>query len=98
VKAGRPDSKQGITQEDVERMRKRVQIGDKIVCRTLKACDVGSPMTRRNGVERVGTVVAKYPCFAVIRLPGGVQETIGWVELLTAEIEKEKQRQQEEAS
>ena len=95
MQAARPDIKQGITQEDVERMRKRVQIGDRIVCRTLKACDVESPMTLRNGVERVGTVVAKYPCFAVIHLPGGVQETIGWVELLAAERLK---RQQEEAS
>jgi hypothetical protein len=87
MQAARPDIKQGITQEDVERMRKRVQIGDKIVCRTLKACDMESP-SLRTGVRRVGTVIAKYPYFAVVRLPGGTRETIRWTELLTAKIMK----------
>ncbi len=94
MQAGRPDIKQGITQEELAQIRRRVQIGDKIVCRTLKACDMESPSVR-SGVRRVGTVIAKYPHFAVIRLSGGVRETIGWIELLTAEIQK---RQQEAAS
>lgn len=65
----------GITQKDIDRIRKKVKIGDKIRVKTSKAVGIEQPVRR-------GTVVGKYPCFAVIEFANGMQESILWIDLL----------------
>lgn len=72
----------GITQADIEKVKKWVKIGNKIRIHTLKAADPDCMSSRYYGIERRGVVVAKYPRFAVVQLPGGATETINWAELV----------------
>lgn len=72
----------GITQKDIDRLRKKIKIGDKIRVKTSKAVGIGQQNKRCYGAVRRGTVVGKYPCFAVIEFTNGAQESILWIDLL----------------
>ena len=72
----------GITQKDIERIRRKVKIGDRIRVKTLKAASIEQLNNRQYGTMRRGTVVEKYPHFAVIKFMNGVQESILWIDLL----------------
>ncbi len=72
----------GITQKDIERIRRKVKIGDRIRVKTLKAASIEQLNNRQYGAVRRGTVVKKYPHFAVIKFMNGVQESILWIDLL----------------
>ena len=71
----------GITQTDIDQIRKKVKIGDQIRVRTLKAGDVETIGSRTESVRK-GTVVAKFPRFAVVEFAGRVQDSVLWVDLL----------------
>jgi len=72
----------GITRADIEKVKKKVKIGDRLRVQTLKAADPESMNSRYYGVERRAVVVAKYPNFAVVELSKGVQEAIPWTDLI----------------
>lgn len=72
----------GITQGDIEKVRKRVKIGDKVRIHTFKAADPDCMSSRYYGIERRGVVVGKYPHFAVVEFPGGTQESVLWVDFV----------------
>ncbi|MEY8396161.1 hypothetical protein AALB64_15325 [Lachnospiraceae bacterium 45-P1] len=72
----------GITQKDIHKIRKKVKIGDKIRVKTLKAMSIEQVNSRCYGAVRRGTVVEKYPCFAVVEFANGIQESILWIDLL----------------
>lgn len=71
----------GITQADIEKIRKKVKIGDKIRVWTLKAVDAESVGSRTKAFRR-GTVIAKFPRFAVVEFAGGVQDSVLWIDLI----------------
>lgn len=71
----------GITQADIDQIRKKVKIGDQIRVRTLKAGDMESVGSRTKAVRR-GTVIAKFPRFAVVEFAGGVQDSVLWIDLI----------------
>lgn len=71
----------GITQADIEKIRKKVKIGDKIQVWTLKAMDVESVGAMTKTLRR-GTVIAKFPRFAVVEFAGGVQDSVLWIDLI----------------
>lgn len=71
----------GITQADIERIRKKVKIGDQIRIRTLKAGNTETIGSRTESVRK-GTVVAKFPRFAVVEFAGGVRDSVLWADLL----------------
>lgn len=72
----------GITWADVEKISKRIKIGDRIRVKTLKAMSVEQLNNRCYGAVRHGTVVEKYPRFVVIEFDNGVRESILWIDLL----------------
>ncbi len=70
-----------ITAEDIDQVRRSTQIGQQITIRTYKVSD-SSIVKRAAGVLRRATVIAKYRHFAVVRLPGGVKDSVLWVDLV----------------
>lgn len=71
-----------ITAADIKKIRDKTKIGDVIRIHTLKACSIESSTETRTVVERRGTVVAKYPLFALVQLPSGIMEAVNWIDLL----------------
>jgi len=72
----------GITQEDIERLRKKIKVGDRIRVQTLKGADMERMNGRYYGVERRAVVVGKYPHFVMVELPDGTKESVLWVDLV----------------
>lgn len=72
----------GITQKDIHKIRKKVKIGDKIRVKTSKAASIEQLNNRCYGAVRRGTVVEKYPCFAVVEFANGIRESVLWIDLL----------------
>ena len=58
----------GITQKDIERIRRKVKIGDRIRVKTLKAASIEQLNNRQYGAVRRGTVVKKYPHFSIMKI------------------------------
>lgn len=71
----------GLTREDIEQVKKRVKIGDKVRIYTLKVADPDC-IGNHHGIERRGIVVGKYPHFAVVELPGGTRESVLWTDFM----------------
>ena len=71
---------EGLCGKDVERVRNCVQIGDRI--HTQKTNLLGDKTSNKANIKRIGTVIAKYPRFALLRLENGVIDTMMWVDLL----------------
>lgn len=62
-----------ISPEEVALARARCKLGDVVEVQTYK--------TIRVGVTRVGVVVGKYSHFATVWLPGGIMDSVSWVEM-----------------
>lgn len=73
---------EGLCVKDVERVRNCVQIGDRIRIHTQKTNLLGDKTSNKVNIKRIGTVIAKYPRFALLRLENGVIDTMMWVDLL----------------
>ena len=71
----------GYTAKDIERARRRMKIGTRLRCRTCKACNVDGSKSKL-GIERMGTVIAKYPWHAMVQYASGVTESFQWVDLI----------------
>ena len=72
---------EGISIIELDAVRKRVKLGDKIRIRMVKA-NSDNISASRDGVVKIGTVIAKYPYFALLEFPGGIRETVKWLDLL----------------
>ena len=79
---------EGIRVSELDALRRKVKLGDKIRIRTVKASskNIGGSY---DGVLRTGIVVAKYPRLAVLEFSGGTRETVTWLDLL---LEKKKSK------
>ena len=67
---------EGLCVKDVERVRNCVQIGDRIRIHTQKTNLLGDKTSNKANIKRIGTVIAKYPRFALLRLENGVIDTM----------------------
>lgn len=76
------EKKQGIAAKDLERVKKRTKIGDRLWCETLKACTIKNSCRSHTRVKRRGTVIGKYPYFVQVELEHGVTESILWIDLM----------------
>lgn len=79
---------EGIRVSELDALRRKVKLGDKIRIRIVKASskNIGGSY---DGVLRTGIVVAKYPRLAVLEFSGGTRETVTWLDLL---LEKKKSK------
>ena len=73
---------EGLCVKDVERARNCVQIGDRIRIHTQKTNLPGDKKSNKGNTRRRGTVIAKYPRFALLKLDNSVIDTMMWVDLL----------------
>lgn len=71
---------EGIRVSELDAIKRKTKVGDKIKIRTWKANDDGSKSYL--GVVKVATVIAKFPRLVLLELPGGTKETVTWLELL----------------
>lgn len=78
---------QAFTQKDIDRVRNRTKVGDKLYCSTYKS-NPDSKIRTDCGQIRKGKVIHKSKWFAVIELPGGIRDSVLWVELLANERKK----------
>ena len=72
----------GITPADIGMIHKKIKVGDKIRVKTLKAASFDQLSNRCYGIVRYGIVVEKYPRFAVVEFPGGVRESVLWIDMI----------------
>lgn len=73
-----------ITKRDIEGIRKRTRIGDTVCVKTINNRSENGELLKRKG-----TVTAKCPHFAVVRLPQGARYCARWAELIQDERERE---------
>lgn len=72
----------GITLKDIDDIRRKVKIGDRIRINTVKSCSIEQMNRKIYGTVRKGKVVAKYPHFAIVEHPNGVRESVLWVDII----------------
>lgn len=73
----------GITQEDIDRVRKRTHVGDTVRIRTCKGVSTETCGGGMTGVVRKVTVVdTGNKRFCTVRLPSGVAEMVLWSDLV----------------
>lgn len=75
----RDDREGGISPQEVAIARSRCKLGDVVEVRTYKSRLDDS--LSRGGAIRAGVVVGKYPRFATVWLPGGIIDSVSWVEM-----------------
>lgn len=72
---------EGIRVSELDAIKRKTKVGDKIKIRTWKANDDDGSKSYL-GVVKVATVIAKFPRLVLLELPGGTKETVTWLELL----------------
>lgn len=74
---------EGITQEDIDRVRERIRVGDMIRIRTCKGVSVENCGGGTTGVVRKAVVVDTGNArFCTVRLQSGVTEMVLWSDLV----------------
>ena len=79
------DPRGGIYPSEIERLKKRIQIGDRIRVNTTKGHvnltpDPGN--TKPGTISRRGTVISKHRYLVTLEYPGGLTESFRWAELV----------------
>ena len=72
---------EGIRVSELDAIKRKTKVGDKIKIRTWKANDDDGSKSYL-GVVKVATVIAKFPRLVLLKLPGGTKEAVTWLELL----------------
>lgn len=81
--AGMEDVKGGITQKDIDRVRKMTRVGSTIRIRTCKGISLKSNGGGMTGVVRkVKVVSTSNKRFCTVMLPSGVTEQVLWSDLV----------------
>ena len=72
----------GIYPAEIDRLKKKIKLGDRISVTTMKGYVNINPDSTKPGIaHRWGTVIAKYKHLIVLEYPGGLTETFRWAEI-----------------
>lgn len=77
-----PDPRGGIYPTEIQRIKNKIKLGDKISVNTEKGYVNINPDSTKPGIaHRRGTVIAKYKHLIVLEYPGGLTEAFRWAEI-----------------
>lgn len=74
----------GINPREIEKVRRSIQVGDRISVETEKGYVFLEPdpeNPRARSMWRRGTVIAKHRHLVVLQYPGGLTESFRWAEI-----------------
>ena len=76
------DPKGGIYPAEIQRIRNKIKLGDKISVNTEKGyVNINPDSTKPGNTHRRGTVIAKHKHLVVLEYPGGLTEAFRWAEM-----------------
>lgn len=77
------DPRGGIYPPEIERIKKKLKVGDRIPVTTMKGYVNMNPDSTKPGIaHRRGTVIAKHRHLIVLQYPGGLTESFRWAEIV----------------
>nr|WP_142412221.1 hypothetical protein [Clostridium sp. Marseille-P7770] len=77
------DPRGGIYPPEIERIKKKIKVGDRIPVTTMKGYVNMNPDGTKPGIaHRRGTVIAKHKHLIVLQYPGGLTESFRWAEIV----------------
>lgn len=76
------DPRGGIYPVEIQRIRNKIKLGDRISVTTMKGYVNINPDSTKPGIaHRRGTVIAKHKHLIVLEYPGGLTEAFRWAEI-----------------
>ena len=76
------DPRGGIYPVEIQRVRNKIKLGDRISVTTMKGYVNINPDSTKPGIaHRRGTVIAKHKHLIVLEYPGGLTEAFRWAEI-----------------
>lgn len=76
------DPRGGIYPVEIQRIRNKIKLGDRISVTTMKGyVDINPDSTKPGIAHRRGTVIAKHKHLIVLEYPGGLTEAFRWAEI-----------------
>lgn len=77
------DPRGGIYPAEIDRLKNKIKLGDKISVNTEKGYVNINPDSTKPGIaHRRGTVIAKHKHLILLQYPGGLTESFRWAEIV----------------